>query len=108
MSFWEASNSLEILPFDQNFKRVDHQFNQLQAKSTRASTARTDTVDYANGDDPKNFLSVIRLELSAENVDAFVSVVGEAYKTSFKHQYIWFAVVGDFLVKRRYIHTNHA
>jgi hypothetical protein len=67
------------------------------------STARmsTDTVDWANGDDPEHFLSAIRLELSADNVDAFVSVVSEAYKTSFEQQYSGFAVVGDFLVERR-------
>jgi hypothetical protein len=44
----------------------------------------TDTVDATNSDDPEHFLPAIRLELSAENVDAFVSVVSEAYKTSFE------------------------
>ena len=61
-----------------------HCSNQLQADSIRVSTAKTDTVDYVNGDDPEHFLSVIWLELLAENGDAFVSVVGEAYKTSFE------------------------
>jgi hypothetical protein len=93
---WKYYRSIKTL----NQRR--HRSNQLQADSIRASTARTDTV-YANGDDPEHFMSVIRLELSAENVDAFVSIVGEAYKTSFERQYIGFAVVGDFLVERRYI-----
>jgi hypothetical protein len=68
-----------------------HRSNQLQlgaaaASSMCASTRRmsTDTVDDTNSDDPEHFLPAIRLELSAENVDTFVSVVSEAYKTSFE------------------------
>ena len=45
--------------------------------------------------------------MSANNVDSFVSIVSEAYKTPFERQYIGFVVVGDFLVERRYIRTMY-
>ena len=52
---------------------------------------------------PKCFLSAIQLEFSNKNIESFIFVVGNAYKTSFEQQYSGFVAVGDFLVKRRYI-----
>ena len=58
-------------------------------------------------DDPKFFLSAIWLVLSLESIESFISIVGDAYKTSFEQQYSGFVVVGDFLVERRYIRTMY-
>ena len=49
----------------------------------------------------------VRLELSDENIETFVSVVETAYKISFQSQYIGFSVVGDYLVERKYLRTMY-
>ena len=51
--------------------------------------------------------SSVRLELSDENIETFVSVVESAYKNSFKRVYIGFSAVGDYLVERKYLRTMY-
>jgi hypothetical protein len=54
-------------------------------------------------DNPKYLLSLVRQELIGDNINAFVSIVDNAYRQSFEQQYSGFSTVSEYLVDRSQI-----
>ncbi len=54
-------------------------------------------------DDPEYLLSLVWSELSDDNIDAFVSVVNNAYRQSFERQYSGFSTIGGYFIDRSQI-----
>jgi len=59
------------------------------------------TNDNDNSNDSVSLLSVIRSELTDENIDSFLNLVEDIYKQSFELQYKGFTVLNDYFVERK-------
>ena len=91
-----------------NSNQRRHQVSQSQsavAQAMMCGSNGTQDTDVHMYNAPVFFLSSVRLELSDENIETFVSIVGSAYKNSYEQQYIGFSAFGDYLVERKYLRT---
>ena len=96
---------MEILPVDNKFKSAASlSYSVTVGRGTSHNVCDNGTQDT---DVPLFDDSSVRLELSDENIETFVSVVESAYKNSFECMYIGFSAVGNYLVERKYLRTMY-
>jgi hypothetical protein len=68
--------------------------------TTKKQSSLTEPFEDIIPDDPEYLLSLVRSELIDDDIDAFVSVVNNAYRQSFEQQYSGFFTIGGYLVDR--------
>jgi hypothetical protein len=94
-----------------NSNQRRHRVMQSQLATAQATTAPSNAtmcgISTPYADVPLFDNTSVRLELSDDNIETFVTVVETTYKNSFERQYIGFSVNGNTLVEKKQLRAMY-